>query len=1683
MEAGVVQVERRGRGRKRKIEEIENVCVDGLKRETRSKALVGSYVNKEFEGSFYLGKVVSYDRGLYRVEYEDGDSEDFESGELRPFLIENDCHDSILVLRKKELDEIILNKYEKERVDKMRGADVIGGVEDSPLGEVMDHGANGVIADVDCSSDSGEDGLDGALCVDAEACIVLPPEFPPSTGNIGVPEESVAELLSVYSFLRSFSVSLCLCPFGLEDFVGSLNCSVQNTLLDAIHVALMRVLRRHFEALSSEGSEFASKCLSSMDWSLIDSLTWPVFTAEYMMMMGYTEGPKWKGFYVDALQMEYYSLTVSRKLVILQILCDDVLDSAELRAQVDMREESEVEVDRDGDTIATHVGPKRVHPRYSKTSACKDQEATEFMKETGDAKLSINSSSLGYNNNGLDAGTDGDQDANSDECRLCGMDGTLLCCDGCPSSYHSRCIGVSKLCIPKGDWYCPECAINKISPKITGRTSLIGAEFFGVDPFEQVFLGTCDHLLVLKVSMNTGSIVRYYHKEDLSRVVLALCSEAQHLDMYSGICERIIKYWQIPANIIPIAEKVETGLSSIKIEDGSCPTPVSSLLNRNGHGICEPSVSEDIASCIAESSSENIAGPSAGNLTIENDSSKASLNMHIETGHPLTHPCNSGSIEQDRPFQAEKLSEQIRGTATISSDSVSHQDDLSETTQLKLVGRSSQRDHAMCTSGNSNSCNRGQSNCMISIKSCSNIGDGCFYLGSSFKPQAYMNHYIHGDFAASAAANLVKLSSEENYMLVSKTSNNYKKAMSANIALQIKAFSSAVNRFFWPNSEKKLMEVPRERCSWCLSCKAMCQSKRGCLLNAAASNAIKGTMKILSGICPVKLKHGQGSLHSIATYVLLMEESLRGLTVGPFKTLDYRKKWCQQAEQASTCSAIKSLLLELEENMNQVAFSGDWFELVDGWSVESSATNGTSAAEPRQKRGPGGRFSRKLSAIPEIKADDDLDMSNNFVWWRGGILSKFMFHKGILPQILVKRSARQGGSRKISGIYYAEGVETPKRSRRFIWRAAVEMSRNVSQLSTQVRYLDIHVRWSDLLRPDQSSLEGKGAETEAYVFRNASICDKQILGSKVRYAVSFGNQKHLPSRIMKNVIGVEKHEDETEKYWFLETHIPLYLVKEYEEKMDNVHLRLAEKPMNVLSKMQKQQLKVSRKDIFFYLTQRRDNLESCRCASCQLDVFLGNAVTCSKCEGYCHLQCTSSPKVHMSVEVEFVMTCKRCYQTEATLPNEKYPASHLLLQRQKPLNAATAKKSEKQNGCHRPLASNGALQHSVRKKPASNLKPRNKSKDCFWGLVKKKNGEDGTDFRLKNILLKGNLKLSEVECDLCKKPYDSNLIYICCEICTKWYHADAVELEESKILEVTGFKCCKCRRMRSPRCPYADQEETDALESKKSNKRASKQASQVAGSYHETIPEQLTQGDSATHMLPIKKGLVCIKGDNPLTFSLSRMNNGTQQTSEVALEQNPTFSGSVPQKLPVRRHLKQDDDVVGYSTNNTSVDSPKPIPGSTFLPVDESAPCLEWDVSTNIEDDFMFDVEDLNYEDGEFEPQTYFSFNELLAFDDGVQLDGIDPSGNIIVDVDDSSVIPEDVNLEQYGIVTEQQEHLDSFESSFQVVPCQTCFFTDPIPDSCCQICGSCMHSHCAQWVVDTSNNGAWRCGSCRNWQ
>merc|ERR1719216_549451 len=55
----------------------------------------------------------------------------------------------------------------------------------------------------------------------------------------------------------------------------------------------------------------------------------------------------------------------------------------------------------------------------------------------------------------------GDSDKNDSVCRICKHPGDLVCCEGCPSSYHADCIRprVRQEWLDKfEEWFCPSCA-------------------------------------------------------------------------------------------------------------------------------------------------------------------------------------------------------------------------------------------------------------------------------------------------------------------------------------------------------------------------------------------------------------------------------------------------------------------------------------------------------------------------------------------------------------------------------------------------------------------------------------------------------------------------------------------------------------------------------------------------------------------------------------------------------------------------------------------------------------------------------------------------------------------------------------------------------------------------------------------------------------------------------------------------------------------------------------------------------------------------------------------------------------------------------------------------------------------------------------------------------------------------
>ncbi|KAI4334293.1 hypothetical protein L6164_019003 [Bauhinia variegata] len=1640
-------VRSRGRPRKRMRKEDQSGTDDKksgpeMKKQvvvTRPIALVGRYVLKELEGSgIFLGKVVYYDYGSYRVNYEDGDCEDKDSSEIRTILLNDGDFDDDLTQRRSKLDDLVLKNSVKIKEEQEKSSvDPNNGVSSELHGGLSIENEVQVEGDADSSSDSSACSKERDSGSDVETPPPPPLQLPPSSGTIGVPEQYVSYLFSVYGFLRSFSIRLFISPFSLDNFVGSLNCRVSNMLFDAIHVSLMRALRRHLEMLSSDGSERASKCLRCNDWSLLDTLTWPVFVIQYLAVNGYTKGPEWKGFYEEIFNSEYYLLPVSRKLIILQILCDDVFESEELGAEMNMREESEVGVDYDSEDIL-HLEnvPRRVHPRYAKTSARKDKDSIKFTPESNAVKLSGNSV-LGTRNG--ERNDDADGDRNVDECRLCGMDGTLLCCDGCPSAYHSRCISVMKMFIPEGPWYCPECNISTIGPAITKGTSLRGAEIFGKDLFGQVFMGTCDHLLVLNI--NGEFRLRYYNQNDIPKVLQVLCASPEHVPLYYNICKAVLQYWNIPESVLPLTDTTGADLNSANTEEDA---KFSSLLL--------PSLGEE------ECKDVNLIKAECTVSTMDETHSN-NMAPSLDASFPTT--------ERRAP--------------------VSHQGELSAMNYQSYVDRLTAADPATCTfvssrfsySQNANdmrlpmnsSSQIKEGNRAGSGKSEHNVTSDFIYMGSSYKPQAYINYYMHGDFAASAAAKLAVLSSE-NSRSEGLVSENLKKVTSGNTFLQAKAFSLTASRFFWPSSEKKLVEVPRERCGWCLSCKAPPSSKRGCMLNHAAISATKIATKILAGFCPVR--SGWGILSSIATYIIYMEESLRGLVVGPFESINYRKQWRKQVEQARTFRAIKPLLVELEENIRTITFAGDWVKLMDNWLVESSIFQSIACATT-QKRIPGRRKKKQL-AIDEVTADGFNE--NNFMWWHGGKFTKFIFQKAVLPKSMIRKAARQGGWTNIFGLLYADGSEIPNIRRRLIWRAAVQMSRNASQLALQVRYLDFHLRWSDLIRPEQNLQDGKGQETEASAFRNANICDKKLVEGKLLYGIAFGSQKHLPSRVMKNIIEIEIGPEGREKYWFSEARIPLYLVKEYEEGM--VKVPLDKGNLNLASKLSQKRLKASCGDIFFYLVCKRDKLDMLSCSVCQLGVVTGNALKCGACQGYCHESCSVSSTISTNEEVEFLSTCKQCYNakllTQKVISNES-PTSPLLLQRREHGSVTVSKGP-------RPKCYDQTLTFTRTKDTCHDMKlgasdsavtTKSRRRNCSWGVIWKKKNHDNTgiDFRLKNIILKGGSGVPQLEpvCHLCHKPYRPDLVYICCETCKNWYHAEAVELEESKISNVLGFKCCKCRRIKSPVCPYSDLK--NKMREGKTHSRFLKNEHSGADS-DSGILSELKECGHATPVFPVEDA--CREDNDPLLFSLSRVELITEPNAKADVE---LIAASVPgpQKLPVRRHVKRGGDGEGSCRSKfTSAEFSTSCETSNLSKHAEkaSSPSVEFDSTVPLDSsNALNNCESVNYEYMEFEPHTYFSQTELLPPDDSCQSEGADAYG----DLSDYLGNP----CTQAG-VPEECGTVNLIDNN-EPYKCWQCSQMEPLPDLSCEICGIWIHSQCSPWVESPSRLGRWRCGNCREWR
>lgn len=308
-----------------------------------------------------------------------------------------------------------------------------------------------------------------------------------------------------------------------------------------------------------------------------------------------------------------------------------------------------------------------------------------------------------------------------------------------------------------------------------------------------------------------------------------------------------------------------------------------------------------------------------------------------------------------------------------------------------------------------------------------------------------------------------------------------------------------------------------------------------------------------------------------------------------------------------------------------------------------------------------------------------------------------------------------------------------------------------------------------------------------------------------------------------------------------------------------------------------------------------------------------------------------------------------------------------------------------------------------------------------------------------------------------------------------WYHADAVELDESKISDVLGFKCCKCRRIKSPVCPYSDQKHK-MQEATKTRSRASKKgrSGKKDGSGNISVVKEF---EAANPNFPIGNGLK--QENDPLLFSLSSTELITEPN--IADVEKSAVSGPGPQKLQVRRQIKHEgegDDFMGVKLSQADLLAQNGT--SNLTGVEKASSPLEYDTAACLDSNLLNDCGTENFEFMEFEPHTYFSVTELLQADD-TQFEGADLSGDFSGYLESSFTmngVPEECRAVS---LDDKPEPATSSHGSAYF--CSQCSHMDPPPDLSCVTCGLWIHSHCSPWVDPPPGLEGWMCGNCRKWK
>ncbi|XWS52571.1 hypothetical protein CRYUN_Cryun11dG0082300 [Craigia yunnanensis] len=1256
-----------------------------------------------------------------------------------------------------------------------------------------------------------EEKLARSGCIVSEEPSILPPklQLPPSSLNLNLDGIAVLDIFSIYACLRSFSTLLFLSPFELEDFVASLKCQSPSLLFDCIHVSILQMLKKHLEYLSNEGSESASGCLRSLNWGFLDSITWPIFMVEYLLIHG--SGLKC-GFDLGSLEpfrSDYYKQPSSIKVEILRCLCDDMIEVEVIRSELNRRSfASEPDMDFD---------------RSMNIEVCKKRKFA--MDVSGGSGLS-------------EEIFDDTTDWNSDDCCLCKMDGSLICCDGCPAAYHSKCVGVVNALLPEGDWYCPECAIERHKPWVKPRKSPRGAELLGIDPNGRLYYNSSGYLLVLD-SCDAEYSLNYYHRDDLSVVLDVL--KSSHI-LFSEIIKAIHKQWDVAVGSNGASSNLDSlnSVCSETLTKGQIPTFSTTLPPVFSAEICaiknetvddgkpeEKEVSESSGHLDVEvTESANLLDSVAG-TDIPYISSEGSAET-MQMGSVVHNFQKQGSVEFSNQSEIPGKSSTLEDCSLTSNDL-----DAKQESKIKLASQ--------------------QTTCAINAKR----GDA----SQTQTGTGYLNYYSFAQTASLVVEELMRKPSE-------KTNEDSLKSVEEIIAMQMKVILKKSNRFHWPDIHNQYVDAHKENCGWCFSCRyptddtdCLFKITLGCVQEVSKSEMVGLQSKW----------NNKGHVIDVLCHIFSIEIHLHGLLLGPWLNPEYIKIWHKSILKASDIASVKHLLLmassnwssQLEANLHHLALSADWMKHVDSAVTMGSASHiVTSSSRGSAKHG----IARK-----KVRCNDGESNPTNpavgpsICWWRGGRVSRQLFNWKVLPRSLVSKAARQAGGKKIPGILYPETSDFAKRSKSVAWRAAVESSTSVEQLAFQVRELDSNIRWDDIENTHALPTLDKDFKKSIRLFKKCVVRRKSIEGDGVKYLLDFGKRRMIPDIVMRYGTVVEESSSERKKYWLNESYVPLYLLKSFEEK------RIARKSSKMISgkspDVSSVAMKSSKKRGFSYLFSRAERSEYYQCGHCNKDVLIREAVCCQYCKGFFHKRHVR--KSAGAIIARCTYTCHQCqcgklnfnakrggnytkrakvgikggktntksakkllqkskkastsFKSMRSKDKKKSLAVRMSLRSQKgkkvaagvPLRRSPRKikyisvQKKKPGGCKKGKQKSKKKAPKKTEKSTSWQKKRTRAYHSYWlnglRMSSKPDDERVMQFQRKKLFASSELmtvSINQPKCLLCcEAGYASNSNYVACEICDEWFHGDAYGLNSENKSKIIGFRCHVCRERTPPVCP------------------------------------------------------------------------------------------------------------------------------------------------------------------------------------------------------------------------------------------------------------------------------------------